>query len=540
MRTFVMQSQARQLLHNKFVVVLGGSVQRSMYKDLVLLLQRDQYLTLPQLKSKGEYSFEQDILVEGGRLGPMTNGTEYKEVRQYRSDHLLLRFYFLTRIYSPYMESILEDLKQGPKPDVVIIGSCVWDITRYGLESLDQYKENLHKFFGEIKTIVHCKCLILWVLAMPVGKKIKGGFLVPEVSHLAATLRYDVIEANFYSGRLAEAYGFDVLDLHFHFRLSLQHRMPDGIHWDALAHRRVSSLLLQHTADAWGVHLDDPPPPPGQVFQDYRGDFGHHDIRPEWPCLRPILDSAPLQRRGPVPYQESHRSDRLQLFPPNSDRAVNIRPPLAPTWLANQPAQTADLHYRAVDPLMHYLQQPHLYRQQNSAAAGVRPPRGRGFAAAAGNWRLCSPNYNPLPPDNLWPEHLQVRDTCSQMDSMFSAAVDPLMHYLQQPHLYRPQNSAAAGVRPPRGRGFAAAAGSWGLCSPNYNPLPSDNLWPEQQDYPQVRDTCSQMDSMFSAGGGFRVRPHFQADDLCMRRRRTTNFRTHPYPSHHPRVTPYV
>lgn len=79
---------------------------------------------------QGELSFEQDSLVEGGQLGPMTNGTEYREVRQYRSDHHLLRFYFLTRIYSPYMESILEDFRQGLKPDVIIISSCVWDITR--------------------------------------------------------------------------------------------------------------------------------------------------------------------------------------------------------------------------------------------------------------------------------------------------------------------------------------------------------------------------------------------------------------------------
>ncbi|KAM9335630.1 PC-esterase domain-containing protein 1A-like [Symphorus nematophorus] len=264
MRTFVRQSQTRQLLHNKFVVVLGGSVQRSMYKDLVLLLQRDQYLTLPQLKSKGEFSFEQDSLVEGGRLGPMNNGTDYREVRQYRSSHHLLRFYFLTRIYSPYMESILEDFRRGLKPDVIIVSSCVWDITRYGLGCLEQYKENLHKFFGQIKTIVCHDTLILWNLAMPLGKKIKGGFLVPEVSHLSPTLSYDVIEANFYSSRLAEAYGLDILDLHFHFRLSLQHRMPDGIHWDALAHRHISSLLLQHIADAWGVDLHDRPSPPGQ------------------------------------------------------------------------------------------------------------------------------------------------------------------------------------------------------------------------------------------------------------------------------------
>ncbi|XP_044040709.1 PC-esterase domain-containing protein 1A-like isoform X4 [Siniperca chuatsi] len=326
MRTFVTRSQARQLLHNKFVVVLGGSVQRSMYKDLVLLLQKDQCLTLSQLKSKGEFSFEQDILVEGGRLGPMTNGTEYREVRQYRSDHHLLRFYFLTRIYSPYMESILEDFRQGLKPDVIIISSCVWDITRYGLGCLEQYKENLHKFFNQITTIVCHDCFILWSLAMPLGKKIKGGFLVPEVSHLGPTLRNDIIEANFYSGRLADAYGLDVLDLHFHFRLSLQHRMPDGVHWDALAHRHISSLLLQHAADAWGVDLHDSPSPPGQMLQGYREDYGHN-IRPEWPRPKPLLDSVPLQRCGLIQYQQSHfRSDRFQLVPPNSGRGFSLHP----------------------------------------------------------------------------------------------------------------------------------------------------------------------------------------------------------------------
>ncbi|XP_071782177.2 PC-esterase domain-containing protein 1A-like [Centroberyx gerrardi] len=266
MRRFVTQSQARKLLHNKFVVVLGGSVQRSMYKDLVLLLQKDRCLTLSQLKSKGELSFERDCLVEGGRRGPMTNGTEYREVRQYRSDHHLLRFYFLTRIYSPYMESVLEDFRCSLKPDVVIVGSCIWDISRYGLECLPEYKENLHKFFGQIKAIVRHDCLILWLLAMPLGKNIKGGFLVPEINHLGPTLRFDVVEANFYCSRLADAYGLDVLDLHFHFRFGLRHRMPDGVHWDDLAHRRITSLVLRHTAEAWGVELHVPPSPPGQGY----------------------------------------------------------------------------------------------------------------------------------------------------------------------------------------------------------------------------------------------------------------------------------
>lgn len=75
---------------------------------------------------------------------------------------------------------------------------------------------------------------------------------------MAPSLRHDIIEANFYGCETADSYDSDVLDLHYHFRLSLQHRMPDGIHWGALAHRRISGLLLHHIADAWGVDLHDP------------------------------------------------------------------------------------------------------------------------------------------------------------------------------------------------------------------------------------------------------------------------------------------
>ena len=79
---------------------------------------------------KGEMSFEQDCLVEGGCLSQMHNGTEYREVRQFRSDHHLVRFYFVTRVYSYYMKSILEDFRRGLKPDVIIVNSCLWDISR--------------------------------------------------------------------------------------------------------------------------------------------------------------------------------------------------------------------------------------------------------------------------------------------------------------------------------------------------------------------------------------------------------------------------
>lgn len=251
----VTHPQAVKLLHNKFIVVLGDSIQRSVYKDLVLLLQKDEYLTDAQLRRKGEETFVQDCLVEGGCLSPMHNGTEYREVRQFQSDHHLVRFYFVTRIYSSYMRSILNDFRCGLKPDVVIVNSCVWDISRFNSQWKDDYKENLHLFFDDLNRFLPKETLVIWNLTMPLAEKIKGGFLVPEIQHKSAQLRYDVVEANFFSGTLADGCGMDVLDLHFQFRFSLQHRAKDGVHWNSIAHRKITALLLQHVAQAWGVVL---------------------------------------------------------------------------------------------------------------------------------------------------------------------------------------------------------------------------------------------------------------------------------------------
>lgn len=82
---------------------------------------------------QGELSFEQDQLVAGGQLGELHNGTQYREVRQFcsGSGHHLVRFYFLTRVYSEYLEDVLEELSYGPAPDLVIINSCLWDLSRF-------------------------------------------------------------------------------------------------------------------------------------------------------------------------------------------------------------------------------------------------------------------------------------------------------------------------------------------------------------------------------------------------------------------------
>ncbi|XP_066488339.1 PC-esterase domain-containing protein 1A [Tiliqua scincoides] len=281
----IQSKEARQLLHNKFVVILGDSIQRTVYKDLVQLLQRDSLLSPSQMKTKGELSFENDHLIEGGLLGELHNGTHYREVRQYRTHHHLVRFYFITRVYSEYLESILNDFLNGPQPDILVLNSCVWDISRYGPFSMEKYRMNLETVFNRLDATLSPSCLVIWSMTMPLGCKITGGFLGPEGQHLSKTLRGDIIQGNFYGAALASFHLFDVLDLHFQFRFDLGNRVKDGVHWNNLVHRRITNLLLAHLADAWGVIIPDRKSP-----ED-----------PEWDQPAMTLDLLPARPPTPEP-----------------------------------------------------------------------------------------------------------------------------------------------------------------------------------------------------------------------------------------------
>ncbi len=54
------------------------------------------------------------------------------KVREFKTSTHLVRFYFITRCFSDYFMSICDDIKsEKEKPDVVIMNSGCWDITRY-------------------------------------------------------------------------------------------------------------------------------------------------------------------------------------------------------------------------------------------------------------------------------------------------------------------------------------------------------------------------------------------------------------------------
>ncbi|XP_021355618.1 PC-esterase domain-containing protein 1A-like [Mizuhopecten yessoensis] len=259
MSDIFLQEDINQVLRNKFVVIIGDSIQRAIYKDLVLLLQRNRYLSDAQLRSKGEFSFVNDELVEGGKKAKMCNGKGYREVRQFQTDYHLVRFYFVTRCYNTYMESILADLSCDPQPDLVVMNSCLWDISRYGASAVDQYKKNLERLFTRFEETLSKGCMVIWNTTLPISKNAKGGFLVPEVEFMNSTLRLDILEANFYARQIAVAHSLDVLDLHYFLRHQLHRRADDGIHWDMTAHRRMTNLIMTHVCEAWREKL------PGRV-----------------------------------------------------------------------------------------------------------------------------------------------------------------------------------------------------------------------------------------------------------------------------------
>ena len=250
----------RDILCNKFVVIIGDSVQRGIYKDLVRLLQTDQFLEDFHLKQKGEISFMNDILIDGGHFGQMTNSKDYREVRQYLTPYHLVRFYFVTRCYGHYMETILADLAREPQPDIVIMNSCLWDISRYGPFStaMAEYKTNLHYLCVRMKQTLPVQSLFIWNTALPVGPTITGGFMINDIKWMENHLTYLVDEANFYAVQIMVHHGVDVKDLYYHFANPLQQfgrRVKDGIHWDPRAHRNMTFFILRHICRAWDLLL---------------------------------------------------------------------------------------------------------------------------------------------------------------------------------------------------------------------------------------------------------------------------------------------
>ncbi|XP_015916631.1 PC-esterase domain-containing protein 1B [Parasteatoda tepidariorum] len=248
-----LQKDVKKLLKNKNIVFMGDSNVRALYKDTLCLLNQSRLISLKTLKAKGELSCFGDELVSGG---PKYNFRKYREERKGYYVDTMLSFYFLTRVYDNYVYRIVKDLSKDPQkvPDVLIINSCLWDVTRWGPNGVELYKKNLIRLMKDLKERIP-DCLVIWVTAPPIACDPTGGFLVKEIEFLKYSIRFHVVEANHYARNVVVDHGFDVVDSHYHLKLQIHRRTPDGIHWYPEAVRYVTNLLLTHISIAWNVSL---------------------------------------------------------------------------------------------------------------------------------------------------------------------------------------------------------------------------------------------------------------------------------------------
>ena len=204
---------------------------------------------------QGEESFLGDELLEGGVKTGLHNGTHYREERKYQHDKTMIMFFFATRCYGEYLQSILDDFKLDP-PHVIIMNSCLWDLHRYGKTANSEYVTNIQELLDAIDLAVPYEDrLFIWNSTLPVRETVKAGFLPPGVDHTLPA--EDIRKANLYVRDQLNSYGerFIFLDLHQTFYKHLDLRVKDGVHWNDFAHRKITSLILSEISKHWNIEM---------------------------------------------------------------------------------------------------------------------------------------------------------------------------------------------------------------------------------------------------------------------------------------------
>ncbi|GJQ81918.1 hypothetical protein Trydic_g20386 [Trypoxylus dichotomus] len=245
--------EAQNLLKNRRIFFFGDSNVRALYKDLVWLIEYGTLIPKTGLKRKNEPSFAQDVRLSNA---PCTNSLTYEEVRRYAGNGTLLQFEFLTRVFQKRFRTSIANMNS---PSLLVINSCLWDISRYGPFSIDEFKLNLIEMIEFIRQKLS-EVQIVWITTLPPSPKCRGGFLNEDIKFLQSILPFHVVQANEFVADTLRAYNVDILDLHYHLKFLIEFRGGDGIHWTPTAVRFMTNLLLTHISICWGCSL------PGRVL----------------------------------------------------------------------------------------------------------------------------------------------------------------------------------------------------------------------------------------------------------------------------------
>ncbi|VDO33369.1 unnamed protein product [Haemonchus placei] len=118
----------RALLKDVHILAIGDSLMRGIYKDLIVMLYGGELIDDGQLRSKTEHSFFGDRQID---ILPLENDRVFRQAREYHTEFYLIQYLFTTRVMKDDIDTALLELCSANEfPDVILINSCLWDITR--------------------------------------------------------------------------------------------------------------------------------------------------------------------------------------------------------------------------------------------------------------------------------------------------------------------------------------------------------------------------------------------------------------------------
>ncbi|XP_045103070.1 PC-esterase domain-containing protein 1A-like isoform X2 [Portunus trituberculatus] len=237
---------------------------RGMYKDLLCLLHQGTITPESILRRGSEVApqYGDEML----KMASLRMGRSYFEVRQCKKKDLWLRFIFVTQVAAPTLMKELKSIEEGklPPPDIVVVNSCLWDITRWGPEQEDQYKQNVANLFHRLQCLLPPASLVVWLASLPVAtERVKGGVFIQQIEFMKHSMRFMLLEANMCVHNLCQAFGFSFLDLHYYMQYQLSRRTNDGLHWEPPAVRYMVNLLLTHITLSFDEEL------PGNIAKPF-------------------------------------------------------------------------------------------------------------------------------------------------------------------------------------------------------------------------------------------------------------------------------
>jgi len=239
----------------KSVLMMGDSLMRCMYKDLLYLANpanNSQLTPVEHYRDNREPEYQHDRLLN--RTYGLQHGRAFREERDFWSGYqdartdMQVSYVFITSCFGAYIQEFFEKypLKYGSYPDVIMINSALWDINRWGGKGIEKFKRNMIRLMELLKTVLPQYTQVIWMTTPPISVDIRGGFQLNHLDFQRHSMRFNVMESNVYAANVVAAAGYDVLDMHYHTHKCVYRRAGDGIHWNPDGVRYQTNLWLTH------------------------------------------------------------------------------------------------------------------------------------------------------------------------------------------------------------------------------------------------------------------------------------------------------